>query len=544
MTEPSRRGPILRIVCVNDVYSLENLPRLATLVRHYASAPTESGAAAPDAFLAVLAGDFIGPSMLSSLDKGRGMIEALNEVGITHVSFGNHEDDVDSDDLRERIAEFRGIWLNSNIPSYTPKLPGYDIVKVTAPSLRTVRVGLLGVVMQDQSVYRRKPFGGAPIEPANATAMAAAERLVREEGCACVIPLTHQDLSDDRALAASQRTPRFPLIIGGHEHEVAIEEIEGTWLVKAGTDAVHAAVVELAFAAEAPASGPDLPSVCVRLEAVANYAEEAPLRARVNARMTAVHELEAATLIRLPDGETLSSVGTRARQTSLGTLLSSRIRDTVGSEGCLLNGGGIRGSRTYRERFTYGDLKTELPFENEICVVTLPGRVLAEAIAASRAQAPVESGGFLQVDDQMLVEEPRHVLTKVAGAPLCEERLYRIAIMRNLMTGMDHIEPLVRYTQEHPECLPAEGCGRGIKVVLVDAFSRELWKQLGLFEAVDTDRDGLLSEREIADAVTRVTASPASRITVDLLIRAADANRDRVISREEAKDLWDGEKAK
>lgn len=78
------RGPSLRLVCFNDVYTLDNLPRLLNLVRHHrAHSPA-------DRTLVTLAGDFIGPSMLSSLDKGRSMIECLNAIGVTHVIFGNH----------------------------------------------------------------------------------------------------------------------------------------------------------------------------------------------------------------------------------------------------------------------------------------------------------------------------------------------------------------------------------------------------------------------------------------------------------------------
>lgn len=521
------RGPTLRLICVNDVYSLDHLPRLCNLVRHYAKSEPA------DLMLTTLAGDFVGPSMLSSLDKGRGMIDALNTIGVTHVIFGNHEDDIDIGELRDRIAEFRGCWLNTNMPTFVPELPTHQILEVTAPGGRTVRVGLLGVVMEDATVYRRKPFGGAQILPANATALGMA-RLLHEQGCTCVIPLTHQEMADDRRLAVSQISPPFPVILGGHEHKVFLEEIEKTWIIKAGTDAQFAAVVDLEWPADAPASGPDAPTVNVRLENVANYPEDAALRARVNARMAAVHELEAATLMPLPDGVTLSSVGTRSRQTTVGRLLASRIRDVECAEGCLLNGGGIRASREYKGHFTYGDLKAELPFDNEIAVVALPGRVVRDAVRASRAQAPQESGGFLQVDDRMRVEQPGDALVEIAGEPISDERIYRIAIMRNLMTGMDHIEPLVQYAKAVPACLPAEGSGREIKVVLVDAFSRELWRQLGSFESLDTDQDGSISGSEIAAAVSRVTAAPASKITVEILMRTLDADHDQMISREEA----------
>lgn len=540
MSVETSRGPTLRIVCVNDVYILEHLPRLLNLVRHH----REHHPA--DKFLVTLAGDFVGPSMLSSLDKGRGMVDALNTVGVTHVIFGNHEDDIDVDELRERIREFHGVWLNSNVTDFVPTLPEHEVLTVAASdnTTRSVRVGLLGVVMEEPTVYRRKPFGGAPVAPANATALAVTKRLLSDEKCACVLPLTHQDVQADRELAQLQTEPPYPLIIGGHEHVAFLEQLGKTWLIKAGADATHAVIVDLSWPITALQNTADLPSVSVKIEAVADYPEDAALRARIDARMVAVHELETATLLRFPPGTVLTSVGTRMRQTSVGTLLCSRIRDALGSEGCLLNGGGIRGSRTYKDHFTYGDLKAELPFENEVTVVSLPGHVLREAIAASRAQSPAEAGGFLQVDDRMVVDDTGHVLTVVAGQPFDPSRIYHIAIMRNLMLGMDRIEPLVNYHNAHPECLPPEGSGRGIKVVLIDAFSRELWKQLGPFEAVDTDRDGKLSPGEIADAVSRVTSAPASKITVDFLIRAADKDANREISRDEIAAIWDGSEKK
>jgi len=526
---------MLRIVCINDVYSLEHLPRLASLLRHYA---THDPA---DRFLATLAGDFIAPSMLSSLDKGRGMIDALNLLGITHVCFGNHEDDISLDELRLRVAEFSGTWLNSNITHFEPPLPAYDLIDVQAAGGRRVRVGLLGVVMHDGGEYRRPPFGGGHIEPANQAALRIAEYLMQTQGCTCVVPLTHQDIGIDRELAHAQRptgVPPLPVIIGGHEHRVYLEHASDSWIIKAGIDAEHAAIVDLIWPAEAPPAGvPDLPRVRVMLDDTARYPEDAALRARVNARMQAVRDLEAATLFLIPPGQVLSSVGTRVHQTSMATLLSSRIRDAVSAEGCVLNGGGVRGNREYRERFTYGDLKGEVPFDNEIVVASIPGRVLQAAIAASRGRAPQGSGAFLHIDDRMQVQEPGHSLTHVAGQPLDLDRSYRIAMVRNLLTGMDHIEPLETFGREHPECIPPEGSGREVKVVLIDAFSRDLFARLGHFELLDTDRDGKLSESELAAAVSRLTAAPASPITIDLLLRTLDQNADRSISRDEAEAL-------
>ena len=92
-TTPSRtqRRPWLRIIQINDVYELDNFPRLKTLIdQHQHTLPynnsncenddegPDSTDDRPDVCITVCAGDFLSPSLLSSLDKGRGMVDILN----------------------------------------------------------------------------------------------------------------------------------------------------------------------------------------------------------------------------------------------------------------------------------------------------------------------------------------------------------------------------------------------------------------------------------------------------------------------------------
>src|SRR6476646_1971235 len=101
-------APRLRILSINDVYTLENLPRLASLLRAH-TLP------APDVTISVVAGELVGPSMLSSLDAGRGMVACLNALGIMYARLGNHEDDMPASELHARVAEFRGTWLSTKV---------------------------------------------------------------------------------------------------------------------------------------------------------------------------------------------------------------------------------------------------------------------------------------------------------------------------------------------------------------------------------------------------------------------------------------------
>src|SRR6202042_2261068 len=105
--------------------------------------------------------------------------------------------------------------------------------------------------------------------------------------------------------------------------------------------------------------------------------EDPDLRGMVDRHMARVGDLEHAALIPLAPGDVLSSVGSRASQTSFGSLVCSLVRDALGAEACGLSGGGIPVGRVYRRHVAYGDIQAELPFDNEMVVVRLPGSVFA-----------------------------------------------------------------------------------------------------------------------------------------------------------------------
>lgn len=516
--------PKLKIVSVNDVYSLEHLPRLKSLVDHHRRGEGDQHA---DAVLVVLAGDFLAPSLLSSMDAGRGMVECLNAIGVTHVVLGNHEDDIAPEQLRRRLTELSAKCLGTNVrptSSASLDLPANDLVDVGG-----IRVALVGAVMADSSVYRGKPFGGVELLPANDAILAETATLLAS-GCAAVIPITHQWMADDRALADAQRSPRFPVIVGGHEHVPMVVEVGGTWIVKAGSEAARAVITEIEWRDGGA-------TTTVRLEEVAGFPEDAELRALVDRHMGPVRELARATLFYVKPGELLSSKGTRRQQTTVGTLICSRLRDCLGADACVFNGGGIRAARDYDERFTYGDVEAEVPFDNEVVVAPLPGRVLRDAVAASRAKAPAESGAFLQVDDRIVVDGANQIVA-VDGAPLEPDRVYRVAIVRQLLLGLDHVEPLMRWAEANPSLVPPSGSGREPKMVLVQSFALEIWRELGGFEAIDTDHDDRVTSDEIAARIAQRHPSQApSTLLANLVLRAVDADADHVISRADATAL-------
>ena len=73
------------------------------------------------------AGDFVAPSLLSSIDHGRGMVDVLNQVGVGVVCFGNHESDVQHESLAVRngatLTLFRDLALRIVLEQGEHELP-------------------------------------------------------------------------------------------------------------------------------------------------------------------------------------------------------------------------------------------------------------------------------------------------------------------------------------------------------------------------------------------------------------------------------------
>ena len=80
----------LRIIQITDVYTLKNFPHLKTLVDEKRAEMASMGGKT----ISMLTGDFLAPYLLSSFDKGQGMVKVLNKTPIDYVIWGNHEHDL------------------------------------------------------------------------------------------------------------------------------------------------------------------------------------------------------------------------------------------------------------------------------------------------------------------------------------------------------------------------------------------------------------------------------------------------------------------
>src|SRR5260221_1412947 len=108
-----RAAAPLTLLQINDVYSTVPIDGVGGLAR-VATLKQQLAASGRTPFL-VLAGDFLSPSVASSVFKGSQMIAALNAAGLDLATLGNHEFDFGDEVLIERMREAKWQWVVSNV---------------------------------------------------------------------------------------------------------------------------------------------------------------------------------------------------------------------------------------------------------------------------------------------------------------------------------------------------------------------------------------------------------------------------------------------
>ncbi|KAI2489583.1 hypothetical protein MHU86_25002 [Fragilaria crotonensis] len=245
-TPPLESQSKLTIVQVTDVYTLEHFASLKTLLR---DARQRS---APSSVVSVLTGDFLAPYLLSSVDRGAGMMNALAKTPIDYLTWGNHEADINHRTVCKHVKNFPGTFINTNMQDHEAMeyQKPFEILKVTSPDgSQTRTVGLIAVLSDDPALYKhfQEPgaFGGANIRDPWETLREYKDLLEKPPySCDLVIPLQHMYVPDDHKTC---RMFDFPVILSGHDHHRVDETIEGTRLLKPGLDAIYATVLEICW---------------------------------------------------------------------------------------------------------------------------------------------------------------------------------------------------------------------------------------------------------------------------------------------------------
>lgn len=450
LSTPSAFGQsaTLTLLTVNDVYEVApvqgqgGLAELMTLLRAERATATHH--------LTTVNGDFLSPSLMSSLFKGAQMVALFNALGMDVVVFGNHEFDLGPEVTQQRMAESSFAWLGTNVLGPDGKPFGGSLATMTR-QVGELTVGLFGL-LTPETAQLSSPGPTVTFAPVVPTAQTAVQTL-RQAGADVIIALTHLSLAEDRALA--QQVPGISVILGGHDHDPITWYEGGTLIHKSGQDARYLGRIDLVIDKKTTDKGPQV-TVTPSWRMIANRGVSPDASVvTVVARYTASLDQE----LGQPLGQTQTALNSqveevRTREASIGNLIADALRQGLHADVALINGGGIRGNRLYDAgtTLTRRDILREMPFGNVGVLLALSGADLLAALENGVSQVEGKAGRFPQVAGLHFVYNPdkpagsRVVAVQVGGKPLELTATYRVATNDYMFKGGDGYSNLSKGT--------------------------------------------------------------------------------------------------
>eukprot|EP00808_Paulinella_micropora_P031989 g39502.t1 len=521
---------------VNDVYTTVHMAKLKQFIID------KNKELKPTKHLVVLPGDFLGPSTLGLFDNGKNMVEVMNAVGFDYVCYGNHEFDYKIPVLEQRLLELDSTILNSNARFATQKSVAASEDIPHNKKRRTLdvpndvieldggfKVGLVGLLCKETQDMLEIINGSSPVKVTHVldSCQNAVDQVRQQEpGLNMVVALTHQYVNEDRLVAKTAKN--LDLILGGHEHDVYNEVVNGVPLLKVGADTENVGIVHVDIKAD------NSFTITIEVVPIKDYPrEDEAVKKLIVKGNKMLENYSSHVLYKAPrDKQPLSSENVRNQQTSLGTLFCDLVRDFFRTQVCLIQSGKLRAQKNYSTgTLNFLDIQSELPFpNNQAYFCKLSGKEIIEAVKHSRTHSKGQ-GGFLQVDSQTIVDDSTHEVTHIMGKPLETDRLYTVALPLVMLKGLDNNPSLTAAgLRMNAEKIPQHDLLQLQEVVTKELVQR-FWQALPTpkFDSVDANSDDLVDKDEFRQAMDGLLPSTM----IDLFFDSLDNDGDGLLTADE-----------
>ena len=458
------------ILHLNDVYEISpleggkagGLARVATVKQELLTENPNT--------IAVIAGDFLSPSLIGTLRQEDGeriaglqMGEVLNAMGMDYATFGNHEFDLtDPDLLQKRIHQSAFEYTVCNafradggevrpfrqvVGGQDRPIPTYLVREFRNPQGQAVRVGIIGVVLP----FNRQPY--VHYEDVVQAFRAAYDAVQPQSDL--VVALTHLAVEDDIALA--REVPGVLLFMGGHDHDNMSRYEEQTIIAKADANAKTVYVHRVAYD---PASG--FARVRSSLKAIDDrIADHPPTQAvverwqgQVNTMMRSMGYEPGEQVYYAQEPLECKESEVRRRPTNYGRLTAQAFAAAwPGADVYLLNSGSMRLDDDIQGVVTQYDVLRTFPFGGPIVRQEIPGNVLEKMLDIGLLTNRGE-GGYFQIIEAEQINGKWHV----QGEPIAIGRTYRVVLPQFVASGKEaNLAFLKDFKYEQAETLTIQG---------------------------------------------------------------------------------------
>lgn len=439
------RTPELRIFHFNDVYHVEaeshdpvgGAPRFQTMRNFYANDIRFTG---QSDLLTFFSGDAYNPSLESTITKGKHMIPVLNNLGTHAACLGNHDLDFGVEQFKHLSQQCNFPWLCSNVldPALGDAIPlGNCRRTALLTSSNGIKIGLLGLIEQDwlDSVNYLPPDLRF-IEP-SVVAKELVPRL-RADGAQIIIVLAHQRIHNDIRLAQEVEPGLIDIILGGHDHTYDYATVNGTAILRSGTDFKQFSYIE------AQRRGGQWDFSIVRHDVMSTVPPDTNSLNMIAAITEALKEkLEKVVgFTAAPMDARFTTV--RAAESNIGNFLCDLMRSHYHADCCIVCGGTIRSDQVIPPGLIrVKDILNCLPFEDACVVLNLSGRAIIEALENGVSKFPALDGRFPQVSgirfafDPALPAGSRCSDVQIRGKPVDLDREYTLVTRDFMSAGKD-----------------------------------------------------------------------------------------------------------
>ena len=307
-----------------------------------------------------------------------------------------------------------------------------------------IKVGFIGVVEREwlETINSLPP--NLIYKSASATAKELAAEL-RRDGAEIVIIVSHQREPNDNKLA-EKTDGAVDLVLGGHDHFYAHTVLNGTHVLRSGTD-----FKQLSYIEARRRRGSSKWDFHIVRQDITSAVPADPAMSALADKITASLKSK----LEKPLGYTASPLDARfttvrLKESNYGNFVCDLMRYHYNGDCTLMAAGTIRGDQIYPPGvLKVKDILNCFPFEDPCIVIKVTGQALLEALENSVSAYPALEGRFPQVSNIHFEFDPnkppdhRINWVEVGGEPLDGARIYTLVTRGYMGRGKDGFDSLL-----------------------------------------------------------------------------------------------------
>lgn len=392
--------------------------------------------ALPTPLFFFFSGGNIGPSKLSSFDRGSHSIDLLNFIEPDVMAINKRDFSFFEDELSLRSYEAAFPFVTSNIIEKETKLPLNGLFKSVITQQDNLRIGVLSTMNKSAvQEYNLKRINITDTFEAIKT-QAKALRAKKVD----LIVLIHSGRKTDVVNLLNDGTLDLILQKDSHARQHSINIPQNPYYIFV-CDIDGLAIINLTGLNNKKAK----PQIKTAFYKYSQFDKDSTMQNKVD-----LYKARLANLLDEDIGVTKTPINTlrsivREKESAFGNLITDALVEYTEADIAIINGGSIRGETHYvvNQRINRRDVISELPHRSYAVVLNITGQQLKDAVEHSLTGINKGLGRFLQISklnvifDSKLPTGEKVISIKHNNVEIISTKMYKVAMSDYLANGGD-----------------------------------------------------------------------------------------------------------